>query len=70
MPYRLNPVFWLKTESDRVEGIITMQKYWNTVWTSETLKTELEALGMAYTIQQVEEIGAELITRGVIELTA
>lgn len=67
MPFRLKPAFWLKTETDRVEGIVTMQKYWNSTWTAETLKVELEALGLTYTIQQVEEIGAELVTRDVLE---
>ena len=67
MPFRLKPAFWLKAETDRVEGIVTMEKYWKTTWTAETLRETLEGLGMHYTVQQIEEIGAELISRGVLE---
>lgn len=66
MGYIVNPVYWLKTETDRVEGIVLMVENWSKTWTAATLQAYLEEKGIIYTVAQVELIGAELMTRGVL----
>jgi hypothetical protein len=69
MGYRVKPVFWLKTEADRVEAIILLPKFWSVVWTAATLREKLAELGLDYSPEQIDEIGAELVLRGVVEAT-
>ena len=68
MAYRVIPAVWLKTEADRVEAFMLMPKYWARTWTVESLKQELDKAGMEYSTGDVELIGAELVTRGIIEV--
>ena len=67
MAYRIKPAYWLKTETDKVEAIILMEENWTKTWEPTTLQEYLKGKGLNYTVQQVEEIGAELLVRGVIE---
>lgn len=67
MGFRVKLSKALQVESDRVESIILMPKYWRRVWTSEELCQELNALGLDYKLEEVERINDELHRRGVVE---
>jgi len=67
MAYRVNPVFWLKTEADRVEGIVLMNEYWGATWTAESLRLAMQGKGLEYSTAQMEVIAAELVKRKVFE---
>lgn len=67
MPWQVKPSIWLKTETDKVEGIILLPKYWSTVWTEATLRVALEGVGVTYSAGQITLIGAELLRRGILE---
>jgi len=66
MNYQLNPTFWIKHETDRVEAIITMQQYWTETWTLATLQAAMLSKGLTYNDSQIAAICAELVTRGVL----
>lgn len=67
MGYQIKPTYWLKVETDKVEQIILMPKYWTTVWEISTLQAALTELGLVYTTAQMTLIGGDLVTRGVLE---
>ena len=67
MSYTIKPEYWLKTETDKVQAIVLMPKYWTTFWTDATLQKQIEELGIVYTVQQCAEILDELKTRGVMD---
>jgi len=67
MGYQVKAEYWLKTEADKVEGILLLAKNWGTVWTAASLQLYLAGEGLVYTVAQVEAIGAELVRREVIE---
>ncbi len=57
---------WLDTESTRITDIILGIKFWGRVWTDKTLTEELNAIGLPYTLEQVQEINDELHTQGIV----
>ncbi|GAI65890.1 unnamed protein product [marine sediment metagenome] len=57
----------LKVCADQVEALITMPRLRNTEWTAETLHKHLIGVGLDYTLEEVEELYAELSKRGIIE---
>ena len=67
MPFRIRDAVWLKTETDRVQGIILMPKYWHRAWTHQSLKVELETIGLVYSTPEIIRINGELHLRGVVE---
>ena len=66
MGYTVKPEYWLKTEADRVEGIILMARNWGVTWTAASLQLYLQGLDLVYTVVQCGEILDELKTRGVL----
>jgi len=66
MGYKLKAEYWLKSETDKVQEIVLMPKFWSTTWTALTLKTALEELGLTYTADQCGEILDELKVRNVM----
>lgn len=66
MGYSLKPEFWLKTETDRVEGLATMRANWSTTWTPASLQLYLQGQDLTYTVVQCAEILDELKRRGVL----
>ena len=67
MPFKVSQATWLKRETDRVEALILMPKYWHRAWTPQSLKAELEALGLEYSLPEVEALNGELHKRNVVE---
>lgn len=67
MGYTVKPEYWLKTESDKVEGIILLARNWGTVWTAASLQLYLQDQSLVYTVDQCGEILDELKTRGVLD---
>ena len=68
MAYKIVDSIWLKTEADRVESIILLPMYWGYEWTMALIREKLENnQKLVYTVQQMSQIGQELITRGIIE---
>ena len=67
MPFKVTHARWLQVETDRVQAIIEVPKYWHRAWTPQSLKKELENLGLEYSMPQVQEINEELHRRSVVE---
>ena len=67
MPWKVTDPKWLQVESDRVEGIVLMPKFWRRAWTPEALKQALDEIGLVYTTPEIALINDELHTRGVVE---
>lgn len=67
MGYTITSEYWLKSEADKVEGIILMAANWGTVWTAASLQLHLQNLGLIYTVGQCQEIISELVKRDVLE---
>lgn len=66
MGYVVKSEYWLKTETDRIEGLILMRRNWGTVWTAASLQLWLQGEGLEYTVNQCAEILDELVNRGVM----
>jgi len=69
MPWKVSNAKWLQVETDRVEAIILMPKYWHRAWTPNSLQQTLTTLGLEYSLEEVEAINDELHKRGVVEDT-
>lgn len=68
MPWKVAAAKWLQVETDRIEAIILMPRYWNRAWTPESLKDELkETQHLIYSLPEIELINDELHARGVVE---
>ena len=67
MPFKVAHNTWLRIETDRVEAIILMPKFWKRAWTPQSLKEELAGIGLEYSMPEIEEINDELHRRGVVE---
>ena len=68
MPWRVKTAIWLKVETDRVEEIILLPRYWGRSWTPRSLKEELrKTQGLFYSLPEINQINGELHTRGVVE---
>ena len=66
MGFTIKPEYWLKTETDKVQGIVLMAENWSTTWTDATLQKFMEGKGVNYTVDQCAKILEELVTRKVI----
>jgi len=67
MPFKVKATKWLEIETNRVESQILMRKYESKEWTPESLKDELDAVGLDYTEDQLTLIHAELVRRKIVE---
>ena len=67
MPWKVTQTKWLQVETDRVESIILMPKFWHRAWTPESLQEALADIGLEYSMPEIELINDELHTRGVVE---
>ncbi len=65
--FQVSHKIWLTTESARIEGIILGIKFWGRVWDDKLLLQELNAIGLPYTLKQVQELNDELHNRGIVE---
>ena len=67
MAWKVTKAKWLQVETDRVESIVLMPKFWRRVWTPESLQGALKGIGLEYSMPDVQLINDELHTRGVVE---
>ncbi len=68
MPWGIAHAHWLKLETDRIQSIIEMPRYWHRSWTPESLKEEIEGTQkLEYSLPEIKEISDELLKRGVVE---
>ncbi len=67
MGYQVTAKYWLKCETDKVEGLILSAKNWGTTWTAASLQLYLQGQGLEYTVPQCQLIFDELVERKVIE---
>lgn len=67
MPFRVSHTKWLATETDRVQAIILMPKFWHRAWTPQSLQEALLDIGLDYSMPQILEINEELHRRTVVE---
>jgi hypothetical protein len=68
MAFTVTKKKWLEVETERVQSIILMPKYWHRAWTAESLHQELTGpIGLAYTLAEVQEINEELHKAKVVE---
>lgn len=67
MAYKVADSLWLETEVERVKSIILLPMYWGFEWDITLIRTELaNNQKLEYTVQQMSQIGQELIDQGVI----
>lgn len=66
MAFKVSHTKWLQVETDRVEAIILMPKFWNRAWTAQSLKDALEELGLDFSLPEIQEINDQLHLRGVV----
>jgi len=66
MGFTIKPKYWLKTEADKIEGILLMARNWGTTWTASSLQLYLQGQDLIYTVDQCGEILDELVNRGVL----
>ncbi len=64
MPYEVTPNTKLRLSSDLVFAIISGPHRINTAWTADSLREELDRIGVTFTNPELLDIAAELITRG------
>ena len=69
MGYILKSEYWLKSETDRVEGLILKPSNWSTTWEASSLQLSLKDQGLTYTVPQCQEILEELKERNVLKET-
>lgn len=67
MAFRVAHDTWLKTEADRIEGILLMPKFWRRAWTGQSLKEALSDIGLDYSMPEIQELNEELHRRGIVE---
>lgn len=67
MPFKVAHAKWLGVETNRVESIILVPKWWHRAWTDQSLKQMLAELGLDYSMPEIQEINDELHNRGVVE---
>jgi len=67
MPFKVSRTKWLQVETDRVQSIILMPKFWARAWTPQSLKAALEEIGLTYSLPEIEAINDQLHTRGIVE---
>ncbi len=68
MPWKIAHAHWLEIETDRVQAIIEMPRYWHHAWTPESLKAEIEGTQkLEYSLPEIQKISDELHRRGVVE---
>jgi hypothetical protein len=67
MAFRVSRATALRVETDRVEQIILVPRFWRRVWTTESLLEELHGIGLNYTLEELSRINDELHERGVVE---
>ncbi len=67
MSFRVTHDVWLKTESARIETLLLMPRFWGRIWDDKSLTAELNAIGLPYTLKQVQELNGELHKRGIVE---
>ena len=66
MPWKVTPAKWLQVETDRVQEIILVPRFWRRAWTAQSLKAALGEIGLDYSLTDCQEINAELHKRGVV----
>ena len=64
--FQVTHALWLKTESARLEAFLLMPRCWGTQWTAPMLQKTLGDIGLHYSQPQLQEIGADLLARGII----
>lgn len=67
MAFKVKQAKALQVETDRVESILLIPRFWRRVWTQEMLKEELDKIGLVYTLEELGHINDELHRRGVVE---
>ena len=67
MPWKVSAAKWLQVETDRVEAIVLMPKFWHRAWKPESLQETLKEIGLDYSLPEVQLINDELHARGVVE---
>jgi hypothetical protein len=67
MAFVVNKATWLKTEGDRVVGIILMPKFWGVKWTHPKLRKALADIGLEYSADEINLLNDEMHTRGIVE---
>lgn len=70
MEYRVVNAYWLDQAVDQVRSFLLMPERVLKTWTIESLQSALANIGVHYTTVQLEQIGAELVRRGIIEAVA
>ncbi len=66
MPWKVTDAKWLQVETDRVEGILLMPKFWHRAWTDAPLQEALREIGLRYSRPEITLINDELHARGVV----
>ncbi len=66
MPWKVTDAKWLQVESDRVEAIVLMPKFWRRGWDVAGLKEALDEIGLEYSTPELTLINDELHTRNVV----
>jgi hypothetical protein len=66
VPWKVTAETWLRVETDRIQAIILMPKYWNRAWTAQSLKEALSEIGLDYSLPEVDLINDELHNRLVV----
>ena len=67
MAWKVSAAKWLQVETDRVQTIVLMPKFWHRAWTPESLQEELLTIGLEYSMPYIRLINDELHARGVVE---
>jgi len=67
MPWKVSAAKWLQVETDRVEAIVLMPKFWHRPWRPQSLQEALKEIGLDYSLPEVQLINDELHARGVVE---
>lgn len=66
MPWKVTDEKWLQVEADRIQEFILMPRFRHKIWTPKLLQTELNSIGLAYSLKECEALNDELHKRGVV----
>jgi len=67
MAFKVTDAKWLEVESARVASLILMPKFWHRAWTRQSLKQELDKIGLEYSMPEIELLNDELHKQGIVE---
>ncbi len=68
MPYKLTPAAWLAKETERAKGVLLTHMQPGVAYTAEQLIAMLLDYGLDYSSAVLQQIGAELIKQGTIQV--